>query len=285
MQLTEAGASDAVIAMSGAVSLATAQTFTAGFYRRLLAHGFIDLACNEARAEVRDELDWGVPVLFSRVPDNRLLGFGVDETLDRSFGISRDTVDLLSEILRGRNAPRDIACDLAEQIAELEKSHKVLVDRAKDFRFAGRTREELVQKFDVFEIEFKAYVWQQTWRTEKSACGEVARINERLVPRLATLEQRGTTQADPALRLKIEQLKSNLHELAGADGDFVAALQVFVGEMDAAIDRIAGALRAGDAENAFHEKLDFERQMQPLIRSARDYLARMDDLVLKLQPR
>jgi hypothetical protein len=72
-RLVAEGGLTAVVAMSDKVSLTTASKFTAQFYTRLLNHGYVDLAANEARAFVRDNWDWSVPVLFSRLPDNRLL--------------------------------------------------------------------------------------------------------------------------------------------------------------------------------------------------------------------
>jgi hypothetical protein len=66
------GGIPAVVAMSGPVRLTTALAFAGQFHDRLFAHGVVDLAVHEARAEVRDQLDWSVPVLFSRLPENRL---------------------------------------------------------------------------------------------------------------------------------------------------------------------------------------------------------------------
>ncbi|MBI3909434.1 MAG: CHAT domain-containing protein, partial [Armatimonadetes bacterium] len=71
--LVEQGGVHAVVAMFGRVGMDTASAFTAQFYRRLLGHGAVDLAVNQARAQVRDRWDWGAPVLFSRLPDNQLL--------------------------------------------------------------------------------------------------------------------------------------------------------------------------------------------------------------------
>lgn len=71
--LVDAGGVHAAVAMTDLVGLKTAQSFAAHFYTRLLTHGLVDVAVNEARALVQDEWDWAVPVLFMRVPDGRLL--------------------------------------------------------------------------------------------------------------------------------------------------------------------------------------------------------------------
>ena len=72
-RLIAEGGAQAVLAMNGRIQVDTARQFTRHFYRRLLTHGLVDLATNEARALIHDQADWGVPVLFSRLTDNRLL--------------------------------------------------------------------------------------------------------------------------------------------------------------------------------------------------------------------
>jgi hypothetical protein len=66
------GGIPAVVAMAEPVRLTTALAFSRQFYERLFAHGIVDLAVHEARAAVREQLDWSVPILFSRLPENRL---------------------------------------------------------------------------------------------------------------------------------------------------------------------------------------------------------------------
>ena len=65
----------AVLAMQDQVPLKTAREFSRVFYRRLLTHGLADLACNEARASLMTANLPGstIPVLFSRLADNRLI--------------------------------------------------------------------------------------------------------------------------------------------------------------------------------------------------------------------
>ncbi len=88
--LVQQGSVQAAVAMSDKIGLDTAQVFASQFYNRLLVHGLVDQAVNEARALVRDRWDWGVPVLFSRIEDNQLLDFPIDleykDTLKESSG-------------------------------------------------------------------------------------------------------------------------------------------------------------------------------------------------------
>jgi hypothetical protein len=66
----------AVLAMQDKVQLDTAREFSCNFYHSLLAHGQVDLACNEARSKLLEAGLPGVaiPVLFMRLRDGQLLG-------------------------------------------------------------------------------------------------------------------------------------------------------------------------------------------------------------------
>lgn len=62
----------AVVAMHGSVSFATMDTFLPEFFRELQRDGQIDRSLAVARAAVRSQPDWWMPVLFSRLRDNQL---------------------------------------------------------------------------------------------------------------------------------------------------------------------------------------------------------------------
>ena len=66
----------AVVAMQDNVTVLTAHKFGATFYRRLLEHGTVDLAMNEARSTLiaNGRFDAAVPALFMRLRDGRLWG-------------------------------------------------------------------------------------------------------------------------------------------------------------------------------------------------------------------
>ncbi len=74
----------AVLAMQDLVSIATAREFAATFYQRLLTHGLVDLAANEARSRVLSAKLGGaaIPVLYMRLRRGRLF--------DRRGHIARD---------------------------------------------------------------------------------------------------------------------------------------------------------------------------------------------------
>lgn len=74
-QLVQVGV-PAVLAMQDFVAVKTGQAFSATFYRQLLTHGQVDLACNEARSSLISARLPGsaVPVLFLRLKDGLLFG-------------------------------------------------------------------------------------------------------------------------------------------------------------------------------------------------------------------
>lgn len=64
----------AVVAMQDAVTITSAREFSARFYKRLLEHGQVDLAMNEARSTLLTARrpDAAAPVLFMRLKSGRL---------------------------------------------------------------------------------------------------------------------------------------------------------------------------------------------------------------------
>jgi hypothetical protein len=61
----------AVVAMQANVSAKTAATFAPAFFAAFAKHGIVDEAMAAARGAIRNEKDWWVPVLFSRLPTGR----------------------------------------------------------------------------------------------------------------------------------------------------------------------------------------------------------------------
>jgi hypothetical protein len=67
--IVQRGLAGRVVAMNGTIGITNARHFIQSFYRRLVAHRFIDLAVNEARSTIREAWDYGVPVLFAPPED------------------------------------------------------------------------------------------------------------------------------------------------------------------------------------------------------------------------
>lgn len=72
----------AVLAMQGKLSMATAARFMPEFFRQLSDHGEVDRAAAAARAQVMNNSDWWMPVVFTRLDSARIWyppGFGESE--------------------------------------------------------------------------------------------------------------------------------------------------------------------------------------------------------------
>jgi WD40 repeat protein len=66
----------AVVAMQAQVPIQLAQQLSGEFYRRLVEHGEVDQALNQARLAVFDHerIEWAIPVLFMRMKRGKLFG-------------------------------------------------------------------------------------------------------------------------------------------------------------------------------------------------------------------
>jgi WD40 repeat protein len=66
----------AVVAMQAQVPVELARQLSAEFYRRLVEHGEVDQALNQARLKVfdQDRTEWAIPVLFMRTRRGKLFG-------------------------------------------------------------------------------------------------------------------------------------------------------------------------------------------------------------------
>ncbi len=99
----------AVVAMQEAMLVETARKFSAAFYPRLLAHGLVDQAVNEARSTLltAGRPDAAVPVLFMRLKSGQLWGAEADAR-GEVLGIGKPRAfwtTLVRQIERGRCTP------------------------------------------------------------------------------------------------------------------------------------------------------------------------------------
>jgi CHAT domain-containing protein len=93
-KLVQAGV-PAVVAMREQVEMGMARDLTRDFYRRLLDHGEVDRALNEARNLLLSSPsgDWAIPVLYMRLRDGRLLKKGAGATPRQPVGTRPKLVD------------------------------------------------------------------------------------------------------------------------------------------------------------------------------------------------
>jgi hypothetical protein len=92
-KLVQAGV-PAVVGMQAAIPAKVNRELVGEFYRNLFEHGIVDLALNQARLALfrRRDVDWAIPVLFSRLRGGRL--FVPDELANRvvmAEGILQET--------------------------------------------------------------------------------------------------------------------------------------------------------------------------------------------------
>jgi HEAT repeat protein len=90
-KLVQAGV-PAVVAMQDFVSVETARKFSSTFYRRLMEHGQVDLATNEARSTLltAGRPDAAVPVLFMRIESGLLWSECVPQVVHEYLSAMRD---------------------------------------------------------------------------------------------------------------------------------------------------------------------------------------------------
>ena len=266
--LVEDGGVQAVVAMTGQVGLRTAQQFSGQFYTRLLAHGMVDLAMNEARALVQDEWDWGVPVLFTRLPDNQLLDFplaGIYNNYlshtDRAFSMAGEA--LTAARMQGNGM--QIVKGLESLIKELSKSHKAIVDYASAFREIGSDAATFAGRFEDFFYKFKKHYDSQDWVNEDTSCHAIRALSMQLLPKVQKLLDTGT----------FKQLEKELDMLGSADGLLMEFFREFMEAMNTAVEDIWTRVGNKDIAAAIDLKRSFEAQISPSFRRSKEMLAQM----------
>jgi hypothetical protein len=266
-QWVEDGGVQAVVAMTERVGLRTAQHFSAQFYARLLVHGMVDLAMNEARALVQDEWDWGVPVLFTRLPDNQLLDFpvgGISKYLshtDRAFSLAGEALSAA----RRQSDGLQVVEHAERLIKELSKSHKVIVDYASAFREVGNDPSTFAAHFEDFYYKFKNHYDSQDWVDEDTSCHEIRALGVQLLPAVRPLLSPAT----------FEQLEKELDLLGSADGQLMGFFREFLEAMNTAAEDIWARVGGHDVAGAIDLKHNFEAQISPSFRRSKEMLAQM----------
>jgi hypothetical protein len=266
--LVQLGGVQAAVAMSDKIGLDTAQVFTGQFYNRLLVHGLVDKAVNEARLLVRDRWDWGVPVLFSRIEDNRLLDFPIDlqytDTLKMAGGASSAARQVLAAA-RGQGESLKNIQLIEDLVVELDKSQKFLAGVAGDFSETGEDTQTFPANFQKFSQSFKRMYNGQTWVEEKLSCHRIEELGQLILAEMQPRMPGSLYQA----------LSAQLANLYGSDSQFLHFTGDFLEKMNRAVDGIRGQLRKGQVEAAVQSKLNFEEQVERMLRKGKKYLDSM----------
>jgi CHAT domain len=265
--LVEDGGLQAVVAMTERVGLRTAQQFASQFFTRLLSHGIVDLAVNEARALVQDEWDWGAPVLFSRLPDNQLIDFPLGKYSHNYLSHTNRAFNMAGEALAAarRDNSMQLVGDLERLIKEMSKSHKVLVDYASSFREVGNDPGTFASRFEDFYYKFKQHYDGADWVDEDTSCDEIRMLGAQILPEVRPL-------IDPAT---FGQLEKELGLLGNADGMLMSFFLEFTEALNTAVEGIWAKVSAGDIADAIALKRGFEAQISPSFRRSKEMLAQM----------
>jgi CHAT domain len=268
--LVQDGGVQAVVAMSDKVGQETARVFTEQFYRRLLAHGVVDLAVNEARALIKDRWDWGVPVLFTRLDDNQLIDFPVGRISEVYFAHTDNATGAIQTAIAAvREAPPDNAMEIVsllnQLIEELSKSHRVLVDYASAFRDLPNTTKGFKSAFEAYYLDFKRHYDAQDWVHEDTSCGNIQMLSAQLLPMVSGILDQAT----------FGQLAQELAILGDSDRDLLGFFREYLDQMDAAVEQIKASVDAKQVAKALETKRAFEAQISPSFRRSKDMLASM----------
>ncbi len=260
--LVQDGGVHATAAMTQRVGLNTAQQFTEQFYTRLLAHGVVDLAVNEARALVQDAWDWGAPVLFSRLPDNQLIDFPIGQIYPQYLSHSEHAFHAADEALaaaRLEDHGQQLVKDLEALIKELSESHKILAKTASNFRRTGFAPDTFPAKFEAFYYDFKAFYDDQTWVGEGTSCRQITAVGARILPKLGPLMDRAA----------IDKLREELRFLGQADNDMLRYFREYLELMNQWVEELWTLLMAGQVAEAIAAKRDMDAQISPSLQRSK----------------
>jgi len=259
--LVEHGGVLAVVAMADRVGIATARLFTEQFYSRLLNHGLVDLAMNEARALVQDQWDWGVPVLFCRLHDSQLVDFPVGQPLNQ-IGDLAVTVDQALETARRQQHGEQLVAELERLLTAFEASFRNLVELGSAFRATGNDPAGFAEKFTDFYLRFKAYYDLETFGDEEALLRQMMRLRAETLPKLRPLLEPAT----------FEQLQAELAQMQTTRAGLIQGFGEYLEPMNTAVEEVNALVGAGDIVNAIAQKLAFETQISPSLRRSKQLL-------------
>lgn len=254
--LVEDGGVQAALAMTSKISVPTARDLISQFYTRLLRHGVVDLAVNEARALVQDKWDWGAPVLFSRLHDNQLIDFPIGGLTDTYLSHANQAfavVDVAINAARLEEHGQELVASLEALVQELSKSHAGLVKVASNFRRTGSSPDTFKALFEAFYYDFKDYYDGETWVDERISCSKIADLRAKILPRLAPILD------DQAM----DTLRTELDALGNADSSLISFYRDYLDRMNEMVEQVYTKIAADQVDEAIQLKRDYEAQISP----------------------
>lgn len=265
----------AVIAMADRVGVETARQFTDQFYAALLYCEAIDQAAREARFLVRDQWDWGVPVLFSRVSNNRLLFANPDRIRQKYFSQSARALEgtLVAYSLIAPTDKEKLTNTLERLIKELSKNYQLLVDFAEPFFELSQDPAVFPAQFEKLQRSFRRHYLREDWTKKKASCRKIGKLRDTILPGVKP------PLLDQAM---YEQLEQALNYLSMIDFDIIEDFRAYLVTMNEAMEAIAGPLRAGDVSEAIRHKREFDRQIEAGLKDSQEALDKLSDQITKI---
>ncbi len=263
----------AVVAMQKRVSMAAARRLTGDFYRRLLEHGVIDRALNEARLLLfdRQQVEWAVPVLFSRLADNLLVRLPGDSNLESADNIMA-AAERLFVAARETDHGREITEGLEELLEQWHQSHQGLVDLESGLRRTGEDLDTFKGRFTAYYHRFMDAYNSETWIKEDALIRAATRLRDEVLPRMRP--EMSPAEHDDVYRALTEHRYSRKRLIVGFE-DFLETMAQGVAEIKTLVDR-------GDVKAAIGRKRDFEVEIAPSLRQARELMRRLSRQVSAL---
>ena len=276
--LVQSGCVQAAIAMSGKVGIDTARIFASQFYTRLMYHGLVDLAVNEARSLVQEHWDWGVPVLFSRLEDNQLFDFPQAYFYEYSLALNDQAYNSVrgakdAALMHSQEIGMQAIDDIDELINELNKSHRFVNQTASALRDLGYDEQTLVQNFPAYYAGFKKMIGDQTWVHEKSSCRKIKALSFKIMQTV------GPYLDDENRR----QLMVELDQLGDSDDDMISIFSQFLDQQNTVVEQIRQQLSANDPAGALAAKLAFDAQIDPTLRRSMSMFDQMQNSLERAQ--
>ena len=260
----------AVVAMQDLVPMDLARQLTSDFYRSLFEHGQVDLALNQARRLLfgRDEVDWAIPVLFSRLKGNELIRFPPDPALQTTDEMMAATGRLLA-VAQAEPEGQDLVEELEQLLQAWRESHQGLVDVESKLRRVNEDPSAFPTSFRSFYNDFKDYYNSETWIDEESLIRDTQKLRDTVLPKLKPkMDARDYAEVERTLSQHLQ-----------VRGRLLMGFGEFLDAMDAAVMAIRSLLGGDDVTGAIRRKRAFELEIAPSLRESRKSLRQLSSQI------
>lgn len=258
-------------AMTGLVGVRGAVDFTRAFYERLELHGLVDLALQEARAQLRGDKDWSAPVLFSHVRSTRLLARSAQE-LEEGLAWMGRGFRLMAELSMASDfAPvtRELLTALEALLDELERAQRVVAEWLQRLARCGMDPAQFELAFRELHVELSLFAATEGFSEARRRAQRIHELGLQVRPLVEEL-------LGPEA---VAELDAVMLPVAESHGAFMGFLPRFIEEMAEVADRMMARLDAGDADGAIAEGRAFTLRAGQSLRANLRLYRRMQEQV------